>query len=92
MPKKLKQELEYQSGPDPVVGWGLHIVEGPNWYALAVLAAIFVVMSLALALVYSFVRSDVSSGFAVGSFMLAAETLVMTLILAVIVTSISQRG
>lgn len=92
IPKKLKNELEYKSGPDPVIGWGVHIVEGPNWHALAALSVVFVAASLVLALVYSFVTSDVSSAFTVGSFVLAAETLVVTLVLTVIVTSLSQYG
>lgn len=91
MPKKLRKELEYKSGPDPVIGWGVHIIEGPNWHALAVLTIVFVAVSLILALVYSFVTSDVSSAFTLGSFVLAAETLVVTLVLTVIVTSISQH-
>lgn len=92
MPKKLKQELKYQRGMGPVIGWGVQIVEGPNWHALAVLTVMFVMMSVALALMYSFMTRDVSSGFTVGSFVMAAETLVVTLILTVVVTSMPPQN
>lgn len=86
-PKKLVQMLDYPS-PDPVIGWGIHIIEGPNWHALGVLTMIFNVLSLAIASIHSVVRSDVSSGFAVGSFFLAVETMIVTLVLAMVTTSL----
>lgn len=94
IPKKLKQELKYQSGSDPRanIGWGIHIVEGFNWHALAVLTAIFIAISMVPALVYSLKKNDISSGFSVGSFVLAAATLVVTLVLTVVTTSMSQSG
>lgn len=93
VPKKLRQELQYQrGGPGPVIGWGVHVVEGPNWCAVAVLAVVFVVMSLGLALACSLATGDVSGAFTVGSFVLAAETLIVTLVLTVIATSHSQQG
>lgn len=79
--------LSYPS-PNPVIGWGVHIVEGPNWHALIVLTIIFNILSLAISSIYCLVTSDVSSGFAVGSFFLAAETMVVTLVLAVVTTSL----
>lgn len=85
-PKKLVQMLSYP-GPDPVIGWGVHIVEGPNWYAIAALTIIVNVLSVLLALIYSAVASDVSTGFAVGSFFLAVGTLVVTLVLSIVTTS-----
>lgn len=86
-PKKLVQMLSYPS-PEPVIGWGVHIVEGPNWHALAVLIIIFGVLSLAISLLYSAVTSDVSSGFALGAFFIAAETMMVTWVLAVATTSL----
>lgn len=86
-PKKLVQMLSYPS-PNPVIGWGVQIVEGPNWCALVVLTVIFNVLSLAISSIYSAATSDVSSGFAVGSFFLAVETMVVTLVLAVVTTSL----
>lgn len=79
--------LSYPS-PNPVIGWGVHIVEGPNWHTLIVLTIICNILSLAISSIYSLVTSDVSSGFAVGSFFLAVETMVVTLVLAVVTTSL----
>lgn len=90
MPKKLEQRLEYQRGPDPVIGWGVYIiVESPNWHALAVLTVIFVVLSLGMSLIYSIVTNDVSTAFTLGSFFLAAETLCVTVAATIIVASLS---
>ncbi|KAL2275892.1 hypothetical protein FJTKL_01448 [Diaporthe vaccinii] len=86
-PKKLVQMLSYSS-PEPVIGWGVHIVEGPSWHALAVLIIIFGVLSLAISLLYSAVTSDVSSGFALGACFIAAETMMVTWVLAVATTSL----
>lgn len=79
--------LNYPSS-NPVIGWGVHIVEGPNWHALTLLVIIFNFLSLLIALIYSVVTIDISAGFAVGSFFLAVETMVMTLALAVVTTSL----
>lgn len=85
-PKKLTQMLSYPS-PNPVIGWGVHIVEGLNGRALIVLAIILNILFLAISSIYSLVTNDVSSGFAVGSFFLAVETMAVTLMLAVVTTS-----
>lgn len=86
-PKKLIEMLKYPS-PDPVIGWGVQIVEGPNWHALAVLMAILIVLSLAIASIYSAVTKDVSSGFSVGAFFIAAEAMVVAWVLAVVAMSL----
>lgn len=79
MPKKLREVLAYNpQSAEPVIGWGLYIIEGPNWYVLTWLTLIFVVFSVALALVYSCVTRDVSSGFTVGSFVLGALAVIGT--------------
>lgn len=86
-PKKLAQMLNYSSSK-PVIGWGVHRVEGPNWHALTLLVIIFNFLSLSIALIYSVVTIDISAGFAVGSFFLPVETMVVTLALAVVTTSL----
>ena len=89
-PKKLAQMLNYPSSK-PVIGWGVHIVEGPNWHAFTLLIIIFNFLSLLIAFIYSVVKIDVSGGFAVGSYFIAVETMVVTLVLAVVTTSLSYN-
>lgn len=83
--KKLKHTLEYAGDGNPVIGWGVHIVEGPNWSAFIVLTAMFMAASLVLSTVYSILQDDVSSGFAMGSFFLAAETILITLVVTMVI-------
>jgi hypothetical protein len=87
IPKKLAGTLKDPSA-DPAIGCGVRIVEGPKWHALAILTIIFNAISLAVALMYSAITSDISSGFAMGSFLLAVETTMVTLVLAIITTSL----
>lgn len=84
-PKKLKQALQYSNGGDPVIGWGVHIIEGPNWYALVVLAVLFVFATFILSLAYSLAGHDASSGFTMGSFFLSAGTLLITLTVTIVI-------
>lgn len=92
VPKKLRERLHYQKGPEPVVGFGLYVTERPNWQALAMLTTFFTLASFVLAVIYSVVMKDVSSGFGIGSFGVAAFTLAMTLVLAVIMASLAQSS
>jgi hypothetical protein len=78
IPKKLNDKLLYNSGCRPF-GWGVHIVEGPNWLALYLFALGFVTLSGILAVVYSALTKDVSSGFAVGAYVVTVLTLAATL-------------
>lgn len=89
-PKKLKEMLRYQNDLVDVIGWGVHIIEGPNYLAIALLVAISLLLSITLALAYSLTTHDVSGGFTIASFFLAAEGLVVTLGTTILITALSH--
>lgn len=89
VPKKLQKELKYKVGSKtPIIGWGLYIVESPNWHALTVLTIVTAIICLIIALVYSIVMKDASGGFTVGSFFLGVLTLFIALASTVILASV----
>lgn len=70
-PKKLDTRIEYGTGVEPIIGWGVHLVEGPNWMAFSIVSEIVLVMSLLLSVVYSVFTRDVSAGFTMGAYLVA---------------------
>ena len=76
-PKKLKEELKYISGQQ-CFGWGVHIIEGSNWFAITSLMFILVLLSGILSVLYSVLRKDVAAGFAIGAYCVTTVTLAVT--------------
>src|SRR5277367_5290823 len=68
LPKKLKEKLTNNSDC-LAIGWGIHIVEEPNWYAFGLVAIAVLAFSGVLSVVYSVCARDVSGGFGVGAYM-----------------------
>jgi ascorbate-specific PTS system EIIC-type component UlaA len=54
-----------------VTGWGVYIIEGPNWRGISWLGAIVYTLSVMIAVVYSVMRKDPSSGFTIGAFIVS---------------------
>jgi hypothetical protein len=71
IPKKLRLKLEPCPVKGSAVGWGLHFVEGLNWFVVFVYGCFAFVVSLLLAVAWAEIRNDVQGGFAIGGFMLA---------------------
>ncbi|MCJ1370650.1 hypothetical protein MMC20_001863 [Loxospora ochrophaea] len=74
LPKKLGVRLEYDTTDQPIVGWGIQIIDGPNWIAFCVLSGLVCVLSLLISLVVSMLSKN-TSGFEVGSYILATLSL-----------------
>ncbi|MCJ1264418.1 hypothetical protein MMC22_004289 [Lobaria immixta] len=80
LPKKLNHSIH--QNPDPssthigwqAHGWGVQIIEGPNGKAMLWLTVVNVLTSLAAALSWGFVKSDVQGACGIGGFMLAASS------------------
>jgi hypothetical protein len=72
------------TGTRPVVGWGVHIVERPNWCAWSVLTELLLVLSLVWAVLYAALRRDVSGGLAVAQSVVAALTMLNALNIAIL--------
>ena len=83
-PKKLRQRIEYGSGTHPAIGWGVHIVEGPNWVAISVVSQIVLFLTLILSVLFSVLKNDVSAGFAMGAYVVAALTAVNALAVVIL--------
>ena len=60
------------------VGWGVHIIEGPNKPLIAWLATGILVSSFVVSLVYDIVLNNRESGFAIGQWMVAVLATILT--------------
>ena len=76
LPKKVNDSL-LRSGNGLVTGWGVHIIEGPNWLAVWIVGFCIVFSSGLFAVAWSVWRGDVSAGFGVAGWM--ASVLTMTI-------------
>ncbi|KAH8600678.1 hypothetical protein B0O99DRAFT_286612 [Bisporella sp. PMI_857] len=76
LPKKLEKSLidvrHSTEVEKDVVGWGIHIIEGPNIAWITRLTFIVVLVSGILSVCYSLATKDISSGFAIGTWMVIA--------------------
>jgi hypothetical protein len=89
-PKKLHAPIPNDfdaTGVRPIVGWGVHVAERPNWRAWCVLAELLMASSLLFAVVYAVLRRDVSGAFAMAQYAVAA----LTMLNAVIIAMLLQR-
>ena len=72
LPKKLGDSILKQADPGKLqLGWGVHIIEGPNKPLLAWLATGILVLSFITSLVYDVVLKNRESGFAIGQWIVA---------------------
>lgn len=71
LPKKLGTSMLLQPDPGKFhLGWGVHIIEGPNKPLLAWLATVILVLSFVASLSYDLVRKgEIESGFTIGSWL-----------------------
>lgn len=76
LPKKVNNSI-LGSSEELVTGWGVHIIEGPNWLAVWKVAFCIVFASGLFGILWSVYRSDVSGAFGVASWMTSVLTLLM---------------
>lgn len=69
--KKLRQKLEACPVKKSAVGWGVHFVEGLNWFNMFIYVCSDFVAALVLIVAWSIVRQYIQGGFAITGFMLA---------------------
>ncbi|SMQ46735.1 unnamed protein product [Zymoseptoria tritici ST99CH_3D7] len=79
LPKKLGSSMQSSGAgiDDLSFGWGVHISEGPNKAVLSGLAAVLILFSFFVSVVYDIVAHGKESGFAIGQWIVAAGTAVM---------------
>jgi hypothetical protein len=69
-PKKLQEILEYRTGsPNANIGWGIRIVDGPDWAVVLWLALAVMSFSGVLGVIYSIVKKDPGGGFTMAGFL-----------------------
>ncbi|KAI9804655.1 MAG: hypothetical protein M1833_006730 [Piccolia ochrophora] len=81
MPKKLETGILSTANTDPdevVVGWGVHIQEGPNWYVISLAILVGLLVSGVVAVACAIVLKDTQSGFGIGSYIAAVQMAWMT--------------
>lgn len=82
LPKKLERGLEEirrsSSADTDVMGWGIHIIEGPNIAAMTFVTSVVMLLCGIGSTVYAVIMKDVSGGFAIGAFVVALWTSSMT--------------
>jgi len=74
-PKKLERSLldvrRTTEIEKDVIGWGVHIIEGPNLIWITLFTLIVVIISGIVSVVYSIAMNDVSGGFGIGAWIIA---------------------
>ncbi|KAF2422384.1 hypothetical protein EJ08DRAFT_481465 [Tothia fuscella] len=79
MPKKLHESILKQSAATgPQMGWGVHIIEGPNKPVIACIFAFFVILSFLVSVICAIVMKTQESGFGIGQWMVAALSAMAT--------------
>lgn len=75
LPKKLNTSMFVGGQPDQLnLGWGVHIIEGPNKKAISMCVFGVVVASFIVSLTYSLVIHSQESGFGIGQWIVAVGT------------------
>jgi hypothetical protein len=81
VPKKLWPavlDVYRNAGPtDDVIGWGVHIIEGPNRKAITWLCILLLVISITVSVLYARLKGDTAAGFGVGAVVLSSGALLM---------------
>jgi hypothetical protein len=72
LPKKLGESILKQHDPNRLhLGWGIHIVEGPDWSGISWATFAIMVSSFVVSLTYDLVAKQKDSGFGIGQWMVA---------------------
>lgn len=81
IPKKVNDSLIGHHEGD-IIGWGVHIIEGPNWLAISVAVFCIVLSSGVFATAWAVCRNDISGAFAVAGWMIGVLTAAMMVCLS----------
>jgi hypothetical protein len=69
------------------MGWGIHIIEGPNKFAIYCATLCIILISGLVAILWAVIRHDIQGGFGIGAWM----TSVLGLILMIYSTKWGQE-
>jgi hypothetical protein len=78
MPQKLGAGLLASTEPSPE-GWGIHILEGPNWLLIVSFTIGFAIVGVIAAAIYSYCTGDSQTGMAIATYLAALQSLGLAL-------------
>jgi hypothetical protein len=79
LPQKLGASLLFSKDPLPI-GWGIQVIEGPNWGLFWSIQAISTALSGVVAGIYAACTKDRATAVAIGAWMVAVQTMAMAAI------------
>ena len=77
LPKKLKQSI-FSSTEQFPVGWGIHILECPDYHTILMALFIGLALSGIFAVLWAILTKDVQGAFSIGGYSVALQTAWMT--------------
>jgi hypothetical protein len=81
LPKKLWPSLlgAYRNADHTkdVMGWGVHIIEGPNRKAITWLCILLLLISVTVSVLYARLKGDTAAGFGIGAVIVSSGALLM---------------
>lgn len=77
LPVKLQESLYYSRKP-LTEGWGIEILEGPNWLLFCFVMVLILLFSGAVAVICSHYTADKPTGIAIGAWLTAVQTMAVT--------------
>jgi hypothetical protein len=72
LPKRLKKH------DSACVGYGMHIIEGPNKFAIFVITMLFLALTIVVGITYSIKQRDVQGGTGIAALVIASYTSFLT--------------
>jgi len=71
LPKKVGQRFLHDQSEEPLFGWGVHIIEGPDKKAIAWATCLILLVSFLISLLYAHFAKTQEQGFGIGAFLVA---------------------
>ncbi|KAH4205897.1 hypothetical protein HBI40_235060 [Parastagonospora nodorum] len=87
-PKRVKERPTPGTEPDNYTGWGIHLEEGLDLERLFLLILIGLLCSLIFGVIWAVCRRSVQDGFTVAGYIVASETLGLTLLQLVLASQV----
>ncbi|KAF2806491.1 uncharacterized protein BDZ99DRAFT_337798, partial [Mytilinidion resinicola] len=76
LPKKVGNSIKVQHDPNVLqLGWGVHIVEGPNWLVISWTMFGLLLVSFLVSLIYALAAKSQESGFGIGQWIVGVLSL-----------------
>ncbi|KAL9118045.1 MAG: hypothetical protein Q9187_005412 [Circinaria calcarea] len=76
LPKKLTESIKQSTDPLPI-GWGIHIIEGPNRRAMFWITVLIVLLSIIVSTTWTAVKGDIQGGFGLGAWIVSVPGVLM---------------